>query len=85
MPTNVDRAARASAAVECYVRLPGIASVEASGIHTTLQDLLTDMMHLANQELVNWREVFRMAEDTYEAEKDEAPHGGRKDWDPRRG
>ncbi len=85
MPTNVDRAARASAAVECYVSLPGIEPVEDAGIDTTLQDLLTDIMHLANQELVNWREVFRMAEDNYEAEKNEASPESRKDWDPRRG
>ncbi len=90
VPTNEDRAARASDVVEYYSNKPGMDPVEDAGLKSTLQDLLADMMHLADMEGLDWDSIQTMAEVYFNEEQDEereeeSSPRGRKDWDPRRG
>ncbi len=64
--TNEDRALRAQAALDAYICHTGDVTDEAH-----FRDLLTDMMHLADDMQINFLEEFTSAQRRYSEEIDE--------------
>ena len=78
-PTNVDRAGRAYKMLRHYQ--DRIRTDQEDDVKTIIEDALTDMLHLARFEKLDWAKMTKLAKRFFddEVEKENTP----RDWSPR--
>lgn len=65
-PTNTERADQAAGALLRFASITGMLRHE--DVETTLSDLLADLMHLADREVISFDACMRRAENNYQEE-----------------
>ncbi len=72
---NETRSARADNTLTFYVRKQLNETYNPDSKDENLTDLLTDLMHFATFDNIDFELCFRMAKTNFEAEQEEAVHG----------
>lgn len=79
-PTNIDRAERAYKMVRYYQ--DRLRTDREDHVQTIIEDALSDMMHLARFEKLDWNRMLKAAASFYEDELQREP-GSPRSWSPR--